>query len=151
MSLWLWWLQHFKKVPESEWAINSYVSWYYGSSCFVLLLRLGIANLPHTGTRYWKFLTRDLRFPGQWRFKSMPSGAWHHVVMWKDTNVSEDIAASILREKWVELRSEIGNSDVQKDRDWGPFWQHKHGRRFLPEKVMEASLSIPEGTREGSL
>jgi hypothetical protein len=41
---------------------------------------------------------------GAWiQIRVLFSGFWHNVVMWYDTNVSENYAASIFRAKWLEL------------------------------------------------
>jgi len=37
------------------------------------------------------------------------------------------------------------------DRDWTPFWQHEQGKRFLPEKIMQASHSKLDGMKQGPL
>jgi hypothetical protein len=50
-----------------------------------------------------KTTKRDLRFSRRWRFKSRSSGLWRRVVIWYDTNVSEDHAAFTLRVKWMTL------------------------------------------------
>jgi len=44
-------------------------------------------------------LGRNLRLLWQWRF-NLWSGLWHHIVMWQDTIVSDDHAASMFRANW---------------------------------------------------
>jgi len=63
----------------------------------------------------------------RWRFKSLSSGLWRRVVLC--TNISDDLAASIFRVKWVTLRSgrgyrtEYGGAEFDEGR-WSPSQGH---------------------------
>jgi hypothetical protein len=71
---------------------------------------------------------RILRFSRWWRFKSRFSGLWRPVVLRWDTNVSEDLTASIFRVNTgmevfcLHLQGEYGGSTVF--RNVGIFPQH---------------------------
>jgi hypothetical protein len=60
-----------------------------------------LGNLRYDPTLITITLLRDFRFPGRW-CRSGSSGLWRHIVTWEDANLSEDLAASILRVCKVE-------------------------------------------------
>jgi len=53
---------------------------------------------------------RDFRLSRPWRFKSKSSGLWRRVLLWEDTNVSEDHAASIFKKQLFGVYFKTSNS-----------------------------------------
>jgi hypothetical protein len=65
--------------------------------------------------KYILFYVKYLRFSRLWSSESWSSGLWRHVVVWWDTAVSDDLAATIFNLKvetatqktrtWIQIRS----------------------------------------------
>jgi hypothetical protein len=91
-------------------------------------------------SKYLQSLLQNLRFSRRWRFNSRSSGLWRRVVLWQETDVSEELTTSVFRGHNPEhfdfnlcysprIRDQLSQSYKKRERNYFS----KNKKRSLPD------------------